>query len=302
MAASGSNLAIIAAMVGNGAISISKFVGASLSGSSAMFSEGVHSLVDTGNQVLLLMGIKLSKKGSSAQFPFGRGKEVYFWSFVVSILIFALGGGVSLYEGIHQIMHPTPSESSIVNYIVLILSIFFEIGACYFAFKEFMKQKGNRTAIQAVREGKDPTLFTVLFEDCAAVFGLVVALVGIYLTEQTGNPIYDGIASAIIGLLLISVAIWLALETKGLLIGESASDETLVLVDNVLKDRESIVKVNEVLTMHLGPNEILLNLSIDFKDNINVGELEKIISELTQILKKKDGRFTRVFIEAETSS
>ena len=179
MSASASTKVIIAALIGNGAISITKFFAAFTTGSSAMLSEGIHSLVDTGNQILLLYGIKQAKKPADKKFPFGHGKEIYFWSFVVAILIFAVGSGVSIYEGIHHVIHPATIVDPMINYIVLGLAIIFEGGAWYFAFKEFNKVKGNYGYIEAVQRGKDPSMFVVLFEDSAAMLGLLVALFGI---------------------------------------------------------------------------------------------------------------------------
>ena len=193
--ASGSTRIIVAALIGNGLIAITKFAAATYTGSSAMLSEGVHSLVDTGNQVLLLFGLKQSRKPPDDDFPFGHGKEIYFWSFVVAILIFAVGAGVSLYEGVVRVMSPHPVENVIVNYIVLGFAMVFEGGAWFFAFKEFGRVKGSRGYIAAVQQGKDPTFFVVLFEDSAAMLGLTVAFIGVWLGDLTGNDIFDGLVS-----------------------------------------------------------------------------------------------------------
>ena len=192
--ASGSKKVIYAALIGNSLVAVTKFAAASITGSSAMFSEGVHSVVDTGNQVLLLFGLKQSQKPPDENFPFGHGKEIYFWSFLVAILIFALGAGISLYEGIEHVRHPTPIVNPMINYIVLGLAIIFEGGALYYAVKEFRRAKGNLGYFEAVRRGKDPALFVVLFEDAAAMTGLLIALVGIALGQATGRPVFDGIA------------------------------------------------------------------------------------------------------------
>src|SRR5210317_2073583 len=193
---------IYAALAGNSLIAITKFIAATVTGSSAMFSEGIHSLVDTGNQVLLLHGMRKARKPPSDRFPFGHGKEIYFWSFAVAILIFAVGSGVSLYEGIIHTIHPKPMGNPLVNYIVLGLAMLFEGAAWYFAFTEFTKAKGKWGYVQAVHHGKDPTMFVVLFEDSAAMLGLIAAFLGIFLSQITANSIYDGIASIIIGLIL----------------------------------------------------------------------------------------------------
>jgi cation diffusion facilitator family transporter len=221
--ASGSKKIIIAALIGNSLISITKFIAALITSSSAMLSEGIHSLVDTGNQILLLYGLKQAKRPADENFPFGHGKEVYFWSFIVAILIFALGGGISIYEGIQHMRHPKPISNPVINYIVLGLALIFEGAAWCFAFREFNRAKGKWGYIEAVQRGKDPSMFVVLFEDSAAMLGLLVAFAGIGLTQMTGILYFDGAASIIIGLILIGTAIWLAYETKGLLIGESAN-------------------------------------------------------------------------------
>ena len=222
--AGSSRKAIIAALIGNSLIAVTKFGAAAITGSAAMLSEGIHSLVDTGNQVLLLLGLKRAQRPPSPGFPFGHGKEVYFWSFAVAILIFALGAGISLYQGYSHIRNPTPLENVAINYIVLALAILFEAGAFTVALREFNAQRGKLGILEAVRRGKDPSLFVVLFEDGAAMLGLLVALVGIFLADRTGNLVYDGAASMIIGLILAATAVWLAYETQSLLIGESAAE------------------------------------------------------------------------------
>ena len=264
-----------------------------------MMSEGIHSLVDTGNQILLLYGLKRAAKPPSPQFPFGHGKEIYFWSFVVAILIFAVGAGVSIYEGAHHIAHPSEMTSPIINYIVLGLAIIFEGGALFFAVVEFNKSRGKLSYLDAVRKGKDPSLFVVLFEDSAAMAGLLVALIGIILSQVTGNPVWDGVASVIIGCILGLTAIWLAYETKSLLIGESAGQGVVEKIKSIAISKDGIQQVNEILTLHMGPEFILVNISIDFKDDLKTGELEKIIQSLDKDIKADFSFVKRVFIEAE---
>ena len=297
--ASGSKKVIIAALIGNGLIAITKFIASAITGSSAMLSEGIHSLVDTGNQVLLLYGLKRSQLPPDERFPFGHGKEIYFWSFVVAILIFAVGAGVSIYEGIHHILHPEPMQRPIVNYIVLALALVFEGFAWYFAIKEFAKVKGRLNYVQAVQRGKDPALFVVLFEDSAAMLGLVVAFVGIALAQITGEPRWDGVASVMVGLILAATAIWLAYETKSLLIGESADRSTIRGIRALTDAQEGIHHVNEVLTLHMGPEYILVNISIEFADSLAVGQIEKIIQTIDHSIKESYPFVKRVFIEAE---
>ena len=299
MSANASKKVIIAALIGNSAISITKFFAAFTTGSSAMMSEGIHSLVDTGNQILLLYGMKQAKKPADEAFPFGHGKEIYFWSFVVAILIFAVGSGVSIYEGIHHVRHPVEIENPMVNYIVLSLALVFEGGAWFFAFKEFGKVKGQRGYIEAVKRGKDPSMFVVLFEDSAAMLGLLIALLGIWLTQVTGIAIFDGIASIMIGLILGGTAIWLAVETKGLLIGEGANRNVIASIRKVAESFDDVEKVNELLTMHMGPEFILVNISIRFRRGQLTRDIEAVIQEIDSAIKAEHEMVKRVFVEAE---
>jgi cation diffusion facilitator family transporter len=299
MAAASSKKVIFAALAGNGLIAVTKFIAYGLTGSSAMLSEGVHSVVDTGNQVLLLYGLRRAGMPPDDHFPFGHGKEVYFWSFIVAILIFAVGAGVSIYKGVHHLMHPVAIENPYLNYIVLALAMVFEGAAWYFALTEFTKAKGKWGYLKAVHRGKDPAIFVVLFEDSAAMLGLIVAAAGIFLSQITANPIYDGIAAIIIGLILGGTATWLAYETKSLLIGESANPEVIRGVRDIADSHGSIQHVNEILTLHMGPDFILLNLSVDFDNAASAGEVEESIARLNQDIKQAHPRIKRIFIEAE---
>jgi len=300
MSANASKKVIFAALLGNTLIAITKFAAAFMTGSSAMLSEGIHSLVDTGNQGLLLHGLKQAKKPADKDFPFGHGKEIYFWSFVVAILIFAVGAGVSLYEGVHHILHPQPIENVLINYIVLGFALFFEGAAWFFALGEFSRAKGKWGYIEAVHRGKDPSMFVVLFEDSAAMLGLLVAAAGIGLSQYTGILYFDGIASVIIGLILAGTAIWLAYETKGLLIGESANQQVVSGIRTLAQAIPEIKQVKEVLTMHMGPDFILVNISADFSNSTRAGQLEKLIAQLDQRIKTRFPQVKRIFIEAES--
>ncbi|MCH8846089.1 MAG: cation transporter [Proteobacteria bacterium] len=297
--ASSRKLVIYAALAGNALIAIMKFIAASITGSSVMFSEGIHSVVDTGNQMLLLYGLKQAKKPADDRFPFGHGKEIYFWSFIVAIMIFAVGAGISIYEGIHRLLNPAPLENILVNYIVLSLAIVFEGAAWFFALKEFKQAKGQWGYIEAVQRGKDPTLFVVLFEDSAAMLGLVVALLATYLTQLTGNLYLDGLASIIIGLILAATAMWLAFETKSLLIGESANIHVVNGIRKLARTYDKIEHVNEVLTMHMGPEFILVNISVEFKDAATATEIEETVSQLDAAIKNEYENVKRIFIEGE---
>jgi len=263
-----------------------------------MVSEGIHSLVDTGNQLLLLYGMRAAKKPADADHPFGYGKEIYFWSFAVAILIFAIGAGVSIYEGILHIIHPKVIKDVLVNYVVLGFAVVFEGAAWIFAMKEFSKSKGDLGYIEAVRRGKDPTMFAVLFEDTAALLGLLVALVGIVVGQITGIVYFDGIASLIIGLILGFSAVWLAYESKSLLIGESANRNIRQSIRNSLTDVSGWRHVNEISTLHMGPEYILLTMSLDFDDSLNAHDVEVVVADLTKLIKAKHPEIKRVFIEA----
>ena len=297
--AGSSKTAIYAALAGNTLIAITKFIAAAITGSSAMLSEGIHSLVDTGNQGLLLYGMKSAKKPPDERFPFGHGKEIYFWSFIVAILIFAVGAGVSIYEGIHHILHPEPIKSIFINYIVLGLAIVFEGFALAVALREFNKEKGDQSYLDAVKQGKDPTLFVVIFEDTAALLGLLVALIGITLANVTGILQFDGIASVIIGLILGGTAFWLAVETKSLLIGEAAHPEIVKAIHKIANSIPEILHVNEVLTMHFGPDFLLVNISANFKDSAKADDLEDAIEDLETRIKRQFPEVKRMFVEAE---
>ncbi|MBU2710659.1 cation diffusion facilitator family transporter [Zooshikella harenae] len=298
--ASGSKKVVIAALIGNGLVAITKFVASIMTGSSAMFSEAIHSIVDSGNQILLLFGLKQSEKPASEDFPFGHGKEVYFWSFVVAILIFSAGAGISIYEGIHHLMDPSPIENVLVNYIVLTLALLFEGGAWYMAWKEFEHTRGKNSLFQAVHQAKDPSIFVVFFEDSAAILGLIVALIGITLGHLTGNPLYDGIASILIGCILAGTATWLAYETKSLLIGESAKPATRQGIRKLLTNQPHVEHVNEIATMHMGPNFILATISLDFEDQTPAGIVEKTIAQLDCQIKTQYPLVKRVFIEVKS--
>ncbi|MBQ72786.1 MAG: cation transporter [Planctomycetaceae bacterium] len=299
--ASGNKTVIYAALIGNGLISVTKFVAAGITGSAAMMAEGIHSLVDTGNQGLLLYGIRKAKKPANKLHPLGHGKEIYFWSFVVAILIFALGSGISLYEGFHRVMHPEPVKNPVVNYVVLGLAMIFEGFAWYLAYREFKRFQGRRTLTAAVKAAKDPTTFVVLFEDTAAMLGLVVAMIGLILNQVLDMPIFDGIATLCIGVILALTAVWMAIRTKSLLIGEAADPEVIEDVKRRAGELDAVLAVNEVLTLHMGPNFILVNVSVDFRDDAQAGDMEQAIEKLTREIRDAHDDVQRVFIEAERS-
>ncbi|MET4807016.1 cation diffusion facilitator family transporter [Limibacillus sp. MBR-115] len=300
MAASGSKTVIYAALVGNLLIAVTKFGAALYTGSSAMLSEAIHSLVDSGNQGLLLYGLRRAKRPADDRHPFGYGMELYFWAFVVAILIFAVGSGVSLYEGILKILEPHPITNPLINYVVLGAAIIFEGVAWTMAFKEFQRTKGTRGWMEAVRQSKDPALFTVLFEDSAAMAGLIVALVGIYLSQALNMPWLDGAASVGIGIILAVVAMLLAYECKGLLIGESADKALVDNVSRIIRSEPTVNRLNELRSMHLGPRDVLLAVSIDFRDGQTVGEVESTVFRLERRIKQQFPEVRRIFIEVQS--
>lgn len=298
MAHSESRLVIYAALAGNFLIALTKFAAAGLTGSSAMLSEGVHSLVDTGNQGLLLLGLHRAQRVADPDHPFGYGKEVYFWSFLVAILIFAVGAGVSLVEGIRHILHPRHLQNVGINYAVLGLSFVFEGAAWLMALRAFRRAKGRYGYIQAIRRSKDPTTFVVLFEDSAAMAGIIVAAAGIGLGQLTGWHWMDGAASVVIGLILAVTAWLLAVETKDLLIGESAAPEVVAGIRQALDGRPEVMAVNEVLTLHMGPEYVLVNLSLDFDDALDAAAVETATAAMVADIKREQPLVKRVFIQA----
>jgi cation diffusion facilitator family transporter len=299
--ASGSKKVIYAAFIGNGLIAIMKFIAAGLTGSAAMLSEGIHSLVDTGNQSLLLYGMHRAKRPADEKHPFGYSSEIYFWAFVVAILIFAVGSGVSIYEGIQKVITPHPITDPTINYIVLGLAFIFEGIAWGIALKEFSSTKGKRSYVQALRESKDPTVFTVLFEDTAAMLGLIVAFVGIFCADYFNMPVLDGAASIVIGLILAGAAWVLAYETMGLLIGEAAAPEITEAITNIIKATPTIDALNEIRTLHRGPDDVLLALSVDFEDNVPAGKVETAIYQLEIAIKQRFPVVKRLFIEVQSA-
>ena len=299
MASHSSKTVIYAALFGNLLIAGTKFAASAYTGSSAMLSEAIHSVVDSGNQWLLLHGLKRSARPADQQHPFGYGMELYFWTFVVAIVIFAVGAGVAFYEGLSKIQDPHPISDNYINYIVLSVAILIESVPFTIALKAFLLQKGDRGWVEAIRRSKDPTVFTVLFEDSAAMLGLIVALVGIALAEYLDMPVLDAVASIVISFILAGTAVLLAYESKGLLIGEGVHPETEAAIRDILDRDNRIAVINEILTMHLGPQDILVNLSVDFRQALTADEVEAAISELEIDIKSKYPDVKRLFIEAQ---
>lgn len=300
MAAHGSKLVIFAALGGNALIAATKFGAAWYTGSAAMLSEAIHSLVDTGNQVLLLHGMRQAAKPPTPAHPFGYGLRLYFWAFVVAVLIFGLGAGLSILEGLEKIRTPHPVTDVYVNYIVLGLGIVFEASVWLIALREFRKSNGSRTLLGAVHRSKDPTVFTVLFEDTAAVLGLTVAFLGLALGQAFDLPVLDGVASLIIGIILAITAAFLAYECQSLLTGEGVDPLVRESIRRIALAEAGVIGVNELLTMHFGPKDVLVTLSLDFEDSLLAGRVETIVSGLEERLKAAHPEVTRVFIEAQS--
>ncbi|UII26270.1 cation diffusion facilitator family transporter [Fulvivirga maritima] len=297
-----SKLPIYGALVANLLIAITKFIAAGFTGSSAMISEGIHSVVDTGNQLLILLGLSNSKKPADKQHPFGYGKELYFWSLIVAILLFAIGGGMSLYEGIHHLGQPTEQSDPTWNYAVLGMAFLFEGTSWVIAMKNFLKKKSKFNFFTRLRNSKDPSIFVIIMEDSAALLGIVVAFLGVYLGHTYQNPMFDGIASIIIGVILSLVAIFLVSESKGLLVGEAASAMTIESVRNIFEQNAGVVSIEEPLTMHFGPAEVLLAVNVQFSKDLSAERIELCVDELEKQIKTKHPEIRRIFIEAESIS
>lgn len=299
MASRGSKTVIYAAIAGNFLIAVAKFIAGAVTGSSAMISEGVHSLVDTGNGLLILFGIRQSRLPPSPDHPFGRGKELYFWTFVVAILIFAVGGGISIYEGIRHIQHPEPITDPAWNYVVLGFAIIVEGIAWTIALREFRSVKGSDRYLESIRTSKDPTTFTVLLEDSAAMLGLLTALIGIYFAHTLGVPAIDGAASIGVGLILAGVAVFLAYESKSLLIGESVDVETSGSIREAVVDDPDVVKLRRALSMHLGPYDVLLALDVEFRQELSAEQVAVAIRRIEQRIREQHPQVRFVFVESQ---
>jgi cation diffusion facilitator family transporter len=295
-----SKIAIYGAIAANSAIAVSKFVAAFFTGSSAMLSEGIHSLVDTGNGVLLLVGIRLSKKPPDQAHPFGYGNEIFFWSFIVAILIFALGGGIAIYEGVQHLLHPRQLANVQWNYLVLIMAMIFEGAALRVALREFKTTRRNRPFFQALRESKESTTIAVVVEDSAALIGLLIALLSVLLGQLTGWVYFDGIGSVLIGLLLVGVSFFFAVECKALLVGEGLGAANVEKIQMILEKEPRITRHHRPLSLYFGPNEVLVNLDVHFVDGLSSDEIEETVDRVEKRIKDAVPKVNRIYIEAET--
>ena len=291
----GNNKVLIIALAANVGIAVAKFVAAAITGSSAMLTEGVHSLVDSSNQLLLMYGKKRAAKPADALHPGGYGRELYFWSFVVAILVFALGAGVSVYEGVLHVLDPEPAVSPVIAYGVLGVAFLLEGGSTLAAFREFNQERGDKSWWDALVSTKDATTVIVLLENGAAMAGLLIAALGLALSKLTGDPRLDGAASVIIGLILAMVALFLAREAKGLLIGEAADPE---LIDGIRQSvsREGVVGVGEIMTLHNSPDQIVAAVNVDFDNRLGAGDVERIVAEIEETLRAEFPAIFRVYV------
>jgi cation diffusion facilitator family transporter len=294
--AGGSTRVIVTALAANVGIAIAKFVAAGITGSSAMLTEGVHSLVDSTNHVLLLYGTKRANAPADTQHPLGYGRELYFWSFVVAILVFSLGAGVAVYEGIHHITHPEQAGDPTVAYIVLAVSFALEGWSTWEALKSFNLSRGTRSLYQAIRDSKDAPTIIVLLENAGALMGIGIAAVGIWISHHTGDPRWDGAASVLIGLILGALAILLAIEAKGLLIGESADPELVAGLRAIAMAIPGVTSVGEVVTVHHSPDRIVAGIDVDFDDTITGADVEAIVRRIEADVDKDWPAVFRVFV------
>ncbi|NNH37603.1 cation diffusion facilitator family transporter [Acinetobacter terrae] len=291
---------VYAALLGNLAIALVKFVAAYITNSSAMLSEAVHSVVDTLNEILLLYGMKKSQRPGDVKHPFGYGRELYFWAFIVALMVFALGAVVSIYQGIQHVRHPEEMLNPTLNYIVLGIAILCEGVSWFVALKAFRKTKGEQGYFEAFRRSKDPTTFTVLFEDTAALCGLFIALIGIYLAHTLNIPELDGVASILIGIVLAVSAILLGRETKGLLLGESAAPELRNNILLIAQEDVAVLSANGVLTEQMGAHQVLASLSLEFEDNLSSDDIEACVNRIEAKIKQIHPEIVALFIKPQT--
>lgn len=292
--------AVVAAILGNLAIATTKFVAAAFSGSSAMLSEAIHSIVDTGNGALILLGIRNSRKPPDAEHPFGHGRELYFWTLMVGVLIFGVGGGMSIYEGLIHLTNPTPIADAKWSYIVLGLSAVFESVTWYFGWTAFSKERRGKGVFEAIHSTKDPTSFSVLLEDSAALLGLVVALLGIFLSQYLNQPLFDGAASIVIGALLCAIASVMVYESRGLLIGEGVDPKTLANLRAIVEADKDVAHVQHLHTIYQSPRTVLLVIELRFADSIGAVDVRRAVRRIETTIQASYPEIKYVFFGAES--
>jgi cation diffusion facilitator family transporter len=291
---------VYAALAANIGIAIAKFVVAGLSGSSALLSEAIHSVADSGNEIFLLIGLKRAARPADRRHPFGHGKELYFWGLVVAMTLFAVGGGMSIFEGVTHLIHPKPLTDAKYTYVVLAIAFVLELGSFVVAMKHLLEARRGRPILQAWRESKDPSLFTVVAEDAVALIGVLVAFAGIALSQALRMPILDGVASLVIGFLLVVVALMLVSENRGLLVGEAARQPLVDDVEHIVERDPAVRCVGGIFTMHLGPNDILVDVDLELRDDLSGNELRHAIHRITQAIRSAYPKITRVYFGSAT--
>jgi len=301
-------LAVLGALFANGLITVLKFIAAIMTGSSGMMAESLHSLADTTNQVFLLLGLRFYKRPASEKHPFGYGKERFFWSFIAAIFIFGVGATYAIYEGIMKLSHPHPPENLEWAYWVLGISFVLEAGSIALAIYQEVKEAHHEGLSfgEYLRESKDPTAKTVIFEDSAALVGIVIAFIGIYLTDVHAGPgdgaYWDGVASISIGVVLAIVAFVLARSSRGLLLGEAATAKTLARINAAIHSHPNVCEVVELLTMHLAPKQILVNAHINFRNELATDDIERTVNEVEELIKQAEPKVDMIFLETSRES
>ena len=293
-----SRLAVYGAIVANVAIAAMKFTGAAMTGSSAMLSEGIHSVVDTGDGLLLLLGMRYAKRPADERHPFGCGKELYFWSLIVAVLIFGVGGGVSVYEGILHVIDPTPLEDAFWNYVILGLAALFEGTSLAIALRQFLRAKGSKPIGEALETSKDPSVYTVMAEDSAALLGIVAAVLGVWGSHALQMPALDGVASIVIGVLLCAVASLLIRQSRKLLVGEAVDEAMAAEIRRIAATEPQVKRAAWPLTMHLGPDEVLLALDAEFDAQVPAGEVQGAVNRIEDAIRRRFPEVRRIYIEA----
>jgi cation diffusion facilitator family transporter len=301
-------LAVLGALFANGLITVLKFIAAAMTGSSGMMAEALHSLADTTNQIFLLLGLRFYKRPASGKHPFGYGKERFFWSFIAAIFIFGVGATYAIYEGVAKLRHPHPPENLQWAYWVLAISFVLEAGSICLAIYQEVKEAHHEglTFFAYLRESKDPTAKTVIFEDSAALLGIVIAGIGIYLTEHHSGPgdgaYWDGVSSIAIGLVLAVVAFVLGRTSRGLLLGEAATKKAVEAIRLAIESHPNVVRVVELLTMHLAPKDILINAHVNLRDDLVTGDIVQTIEEIEDLIKRAEPKVKKIFLEAARAS
>ena len=294
-------LSIYAALASNLAIAVTKFAAAVLTGSSAMLSEGVHSLVDATNELLLLYGIRRAARPADTNHPFGHGRELYFWSFIVALLVLVVGAAVACYEGVNHILHPEPVRGALMNYIVLGASLAFESASWWVGLKAFRASKGRQGYVDGFRSSKDPTTFIVLFEDTAAILGLLIAAAGIAAAHALQAPRLDGVASIGIALVLLVSSLLLARETKALLIGEPAGTQLRDAILDIASADHGIRRANGALTVQMGPRQVVAALSVEFQEELNAAQIEQVVNRVEAAIGQAFPEIVTLFVKPQSA-